>query len=101
MSATVLLVNVPVVDLALAGTIIHSAAERAALCEAALYLAIRMRAVNVVADAKLLRRSDLFVFCIQARTSDAFLEEADNRVLIRVVIQLVQFRPIHHETFFA
>ena len=91
----------PVVDLALTGAIIHSAAERATLCEAALHLPIRVRTINVVADAKLLHGSDLFVLCIQARTSDALLEEADKRVLIRVVIQLVYFGPIHHEPFFA
>ena len=59
-----------------------------------------MRAVDVVAYAKLLHGSDLFVLCIQARTSDALLEEADKRVLIRVEIQLVYFGPIHHEAFF-
>ena len=59
-----------------AGAIVNTAAERATLCEATLHLPIRARTVNVVADAKLLHGSDLFVLLIQARTSDALLEEA-------------------------
>ena len=72
--AVYLVIN-PVVDLALAGAIIHSAAERAALCQVALHLSIRMRAVNVVAYAKLPHGSDLFVLASKHEQVMRFLKK--------------------------
>ena len=79
----------PVIRLAFTRAIVNAMALRAALCEAAFHLSIGVRAIEVVAYAKLLNRFDLLVLRIQAGARDALLEEANKCVLIRIEVQLV------------
>jgi hypothetical protein len=79
----------PVIHLAFTRTIVNAATLRAALSKTAFHLSIVVRAIEVVAYARLFYRFDLLVLCFQAGARDSLLEEANKRAIDQNTARLV------------